>query len=73
MVIATGGTIGEATDHILATKIFRKICDRHDTLSSDLKKLQQLLNDNWLDPSTPPEKSLSIIDKEIHRLEPIED
>jgi cob(I)alamin adenosyltransferase len=73
VVIATGGTIGEATDHILATKIFRKICDRHDTLSSDLKKLQQLLNDNWLDPSTPPEKSLSIIDKEIHRLEPIED
>jgi len=73
VVIAIGGTIGEATDHILATKIFRKICDRHDTLPSDLKKLQQLLNDNWLDPSTPPEKSLSIIDKEIHRLEPIED
>jgi hypothetical protein len=73
VVIATGGTIGEATDHILATKIFRKICDRHDTLPSDIKKLQQILNDHWLDPSTPPEKSLSIINKEIHRLEPTED
>lgn len=73
VVIATGGSLGEATDHILATKVFRKIRDRHDTLTSDLKKLKEDLLQYWsiLDSSTQPVQSLAIIDAEINRLEPI--
>ncbi|MHC5853864.1 McrB family protein [Nostoc sp.] len=73
VVIATGGSLGEATDHILATKIFRKIRDRHDTLTSDLKKLKEDLLQYWsiLDSSTEPVQSLAIINAEISRLEPI--
>ncbi|MFN7357387.1 MAG: McrB family protein, partial [Pseudanabaena sp.] len=37
VVVAAGGTVGEATDHIFATKILRKLRDRHDTPIDDLK------------------------------------
>jgi len=75
IVIATGGSLGEAADHILATKIFRKIRDRHDTLPSDIKKLKEILSHNWstLDKSTLPSKSFTLLDKEVQRLEPTED
>lgn len=72
VVIAAGGSLGEACDHILATKILRKIRDRHDTPSSDLRKLKDLLG-YWLDSQTEPKQSLAIIDTEIRRLEPGED
>ena len=73
VVIASGGTQGEACDHILATKILRKIRDRHDTPSSDLRKLKDDLLEEWLDSQTQPEQSVAIIDAEIRRLEPGEE
>ena len=75
VVIAAGGSLGEATDHILATKILRKIRDRHDTPTSDLRQLKDDLLQYWsmLDGQTEPEQSLFIIDTEIRRLEPGED
>ncbi|MDF5715092.1 MAG: hypothetical protein PUP93_14715 [Rhizonema sp. NSF051] len=75
VVIAAGGSLGEATDHILATKILRKIRDRHDTPTSDLRQLKEDLLQYWsmLDGQTEPEQSLFIIDTEIRRLEPGED
>ena len=75
VVIAAGGSLGEATDHILATKILRKIRDRHDTPTSDLRKLKDDLLQYWsmLDGQTEPEQSVFIIDTEIRRLEPGED
>lgn len=71
VVIASGGTIGEATDHILATKILRKLRDRHDTRPEDLLRLKEPLeSDAWrrLDPKSSPERSLDIIRQEIQRL-----
>lgn len=47
VVIAAGGSIGEATDHILATKILRKIRDRYDNRADDLRKLKQEIEDSW--------------------------
>ncbi len=75
VVIAAGGSLGEACDHILATKILRKIRDRHDTPSSDLRKLKDDLLGYWcyFDSQTEPKQSLAIIDTEIRRLEPGED
>jgi hypothetical protein len=75
VIIATGGSSGEACDHILATKILRKIRDRHDTLTNDLRKLKDDLDQSWstIDPHTQPEQSLLIINTEIRRLEPCED
>ena len=74
VVIASGGTQGEACDHILATKILRKIRDRHDTPSSDLRKLKDDLLGYWsMIAQTEPEQSVAIIDAEIRRLEPGEE
>lgn len=75
IVIAAGGSLGEATDHILATKILPKIRDRHDTPTSDLRKLREEFQAGWsmFDAENEPDQSLAIIDKEIRRLEPGED
>jgi hypothetical protein len=70
VVVAAGGTVGEATDHIFATKVLRKLRDRHDTPTDDLKKLQTYIAENWqlLDQSSNPVQSLNILQEEIHRL-----
>jgi hypothetical protein len=70
VVVASGGTVGEATDHIFATKILRKLRDRHDTPIDDLKQLQIYIQKNWevLDQSSNPIQSLNILQEEIHRL-----
>lgn len=75
VVIAAGGTQGEACDQILATKILRKIRDRHDIPSSDLRKLKDDLSEYWsiVDSQTQPDQSLAIIDAELRRLEPGEE
>ena len=43
VVVAAGGTVGEAVDHILATKLLRKVRDRHDTQPDDVTALQTSL------------------------------
>lgn len=70
VVIATGGSLGEATDHILATKLLRKIRDRHDNRPEDLMALRDLIRSEWgqLDKANTPEKSLQIIQDELRRL-----
>lgn len=75
VVIAAGGSLGEACDHILATKILRKIRDRHDTPTSDLRKLKDELQSGWTlyEFQPEPKQSIEIIDTEIRRLEPGDD
>lgn len=70
VVVAAGGKVGEATDHIFATKVLRKLRDRHDTPIDDLKQLQIYIQKNWevLDQSSNPDQSLNILQEEIHRL-----
>ncbi len=62
--------MGEATDHIFATKILRKLRDRHDTPIDDLKRLKDYIVAHWelLDQSSNPDQSLNILQEEIHRL-----
>ncbi len=72
VVIASGGTMGEATDHLLATKILRKIKNRYDIPASYLRELQDEITVFWgeLDNQNSPIKSLNIINTEINRIEP---
>lgn len=72
VVMASGGTIGEATDHLLATKILRKIKNRYDIPASYLRELKEQLTVFWddLDHQNSPVKSLNIINTEIDRIEP---
>ena len=41
VVLASGGTKGEGLDHILQTKILRKIRNRHDTQVAHFEKLKK--------------------------------
>ena len=73
VVIDCGGSLGEATDHVLATKLLRKIQNRYDNRPEAIKELRQAINAKWpsLDPADPaasPAKSLDILKKELKRL-----
>ncbi len=70
VVLAAGGTTTEAVDHILATKLLRKIRDRHDTRPEDLEALRLAVEEAWprLGSQGEPEKSTSIVRAELRRL-----
>lgn len=64
------GLLGEATDHIIATKLLRKVKDRHDTQPEDISALRDQIRDKWslLDRHSEPKKSLEILAIELRRL-----
>ena len=59
-------TIGEAIDHLLVTKVLRKLKDRHDIRVDALEQLHEQLVTDWrkLD-ATRPERCLDLLGKEI--------
>ncbi|PNW32864.1 UNVERIFIED_CONTAM: hypothetical protein BEN50_19130 [Euhalothece sp. KZN 001] len=75
VVLAAGGSLGEAVDHILATKILRKVRDRYDIPVTDFRDLKETLTTEWsaIDQRSKPITSLDLINREIHRLEPGEE
>lgn len=70
VVIAAGGSLTEATDHILATKILRKVRDRHDIQLGDMTELQETIETYWSElDAGKPVKSFNILESELQRLE----
>lgn len=69
VVRAAGGTMGEAIDHLVATKILRKVRDRYDTTVEDLEALKKALNTTWaaIDSHHGPTASHALLDREIQR------
>ncbi|WNZ59523.1 AAA family ATPase [Myxococcus sp. MxC21-1] len=71
VIIAAGGTLGEAVDHILATKLLRGLRNQHDTRPEDLIELQQRLLTAWAKPpinQAQPKASLKFIKDQLKRL-----
>lgn len=70
VVIAAGGTVGEAVDHIFATKLLRKVRDRHDTRPEDFTALSKRIAEAWpnLDKAVAALRSTSIVRDELRRL-----
>ncbi|MEG4838251.1 hypothetical protein [Microcoleus sp. B9-D4] len=70
VVIAAGGSLTEATDHILATKILRKVRDRHDIQPGDMTELKETIETYWSElDAGQPVKSFNILQSELQRLE----
>ncbi|WP_064604470.1 AAA family ATPase [Photobacterium sp. J15] len=74
VVKASGGTIEEGLDHLLATKIFRqgKVTGRFDISGTDLDAVSNALKATWKDKlklEGEPIYSLSVIEKDRKRLE----
>lgn len=67
VVVESGGTISEAMDHLLVTKVLRKLKDRHDVRASALEELSTKLQTAWdkLDDANPPERCVALIEREI--------
>jgi len=70
VVVAAGGTVGEALDHILATKLLRKIRERHDNRPEDIIALRERIQTGWslLDKKHEPRRSLAMLQQELRRL-----
>lgn len=70
IVLACGGTLTEAVDHVLSTKLLRKIRDRHDIRPEDLEALRLAVKEAWprLKSDGEPGKSTEIIRSELRRL-----
>jgi len=45
IIIAAGGSIAEAVDHIVSTKLLRKLEHRHNVRAADLKRLRKTLSE----------------------------
>jgi hypothetical protein len=70
VIIDSGGSLGEATDHLVATKLLRKLSGRFDINASQLKEFQDHLRQVWekFDKSNPPEKCDDLLNRETKRL-----
>ncbi|QFP75011.1 AAA family ATPase [Deinococcus sp. AJ005] len=69
VIVAAGGTVSEATDHILATKILRKIQNQFDVRPEDLSELQRHLDRTWRQLGAgDPVQSMSSIGRVQQRL-----
>ena len=70
VVVAAGGSVGEATDHMLAMRLLRKLKNRHDNRPEHLEALRQRIKESWpeLGKSGQPTKSFELLDSELRRL-----
>jgi len=70
VVVAAGGTVGEATDHMLAMRLLRKLKNRHDNRPEHIEELKQRIKESWptLDEKTKPTRSTELLDSELRRL-----
>ena len=73
VMVEAGGSIGEALDHLLATKVFRrgKVTGRFDISLREIKDVEDALNETWkeLGLDGKPEQCLSLLSKDRQRLE----
>lgn len=74
VVIAAGGSLCEAVDHVVATKLVRKIHDRHDNREEDLRVLRKAtlglfaaLDKGW--DAAKESRALRGVDEEIRRID----
>ncbi|TNF32999.1 MAG: hypothetical protein EP329_08955 [Deltaproteobacteria bacterium] len=67
VIVEAGGSVGEAMDHLLVTKVFRKLADRHDVRAEALGTLKDELLTTWLDldKAHGPERCAALLDREI--------
>jgi hypothetical protein len=69
VVVAAGGSYGEALDSLIATRMLRKIRGRHDNQREDLEHLRSEIVNNWDDGDYPtPEATCAVVDHELRRL-----
>lgn len=71
IVLAAKGDIGEAIDHIVATRILRKVCGRHDIPVEDVSAIKSAFEKRWpsLGADEQPSVSIELLKRDIERLQ----
>jgi hypothetical protein len=64
VVVEAGGDVGEALDHLFATKVLRKLRDRHDVGVRGLGVIRDKLEKSWIGGASRPERSLNLLERE---------
>lgn len=69
VVVATGGSVGLAVDHMLTTRILRKLVRRYDSEVNDLQELYRQVAKSLTSLEGRPDKpaSLELLSEEIRR------
>jgi len=70
--LATGGSIGEAIDHLLVTRALRRIAGLHDTSGEQFRALAKALKGGWMKLGLKdlPSRTVRLIEKEMRDKEP---
>ena len=70
VVVACGGNKGEALDHIIASKILRKLRNRYNNRAEHIQTFKETLETQWeaFDSDSLPESSLLLLESELHKL-----
>lgn len=69
VVLEAGGTLGEALDQVVTTRLLRKLAGRHDTQAEDVESLQKVLRETWPCQETKePKAAMTFLDGELKRL-----
>ena len=68
VVLAAGGSVSEATDHVMAMRVLRKVKNRHQNQPEHLEALRKTLEDTWgMLGAGYPDRSKKLIQKELRR------
>lgn len=69
VVCAAGGSVGEALDHLLATKVLRKLRGRYDVRTDGLERVHDILAKEWVEPNAVGDsgamRSLELVSAEL--------
>jgi hypothetical protein len=65
VVVSCGGSVGEALDQLIATRVLRKIVGRHNNDEDNLKELDQILSDLWPCQTHGPDSCRQLIADEL--------
>jgi hypothetical protein len=69
VVIEAGGSLGEALDQVVTTRLLRKLAGRHDTQAEDVESLLKVLCETWPCQATKePRAAMAFLDGELKRL-----
>jgi hypothetical protein len=66
--IAAGGSLGEALDHLVTSKLIKKVAGRHSLRRDALEELGEFIEAAWPDGKHKPEQTMRAIESEIRDL-----
>jgi hypothetical protein len=69
VVRAAGGKLGEAADHLLTTKVLRRLRGNMDVVAPDINALRERVESTWRDhfPETEPTAARRVLSREIRQ------